>query len=46
MTPKEVKEWFNTKPIEFVIRENYELSEDKEYIYTLENKKIIYKHRV
>lgn len=43
MTPKEVRDWFNTKPIEFVIRENYELSEDKEYIprFTLKNAKEI-----
>lgn len=43
MTPKEIKEYFNTKPIEFVIRENYELSEDKEYIprFTLKNAKEI-----
>jgi hypothetical protein len=43
MTPREIKEWFNTKPIEFVIRENYELSEDKEYIprFTLKNAKEI-----
>ena len=43
MTPQEIRNYFNTKPVEFVIRENYELSEDKEYIprFTLKNAKEI-----
>lgn len=43
MTPQEIRNYFNTKPIEFVIRENYELSEDKEFIprFTLKNAKEI-----
>jgi hypothetical protein len=43
MTPKEIREYFNTKPVEFVIKENYELSEDKEFIprFTLKGAKEI-----
>lgn len=39
MTPSEIRNYFNTRPVEFIIRENYELSEDKEYIprFTLKN---------
>jgi len=39
MNIREVQSYFNNKPVEFVIRENYELSEDKEYIprFTLKN---------
>lgn len=32
MTPKEIRDYFNTKPIEFVVRENYKLKEDTAYI--------------
>lgn len=43
MTPLEIRDYFNTKPIEFVLKERYELSEDKEYIprFTLKNAKEI-----
>lgn len=43
MTPQQIRDYFNTKPVEFVIRENYELKEDKEYIprFTLKNAKEI-----
>jgi hypothetical protein len=43
MTPQEIRSYFNNKPVEFVIRENYELKEDKEYIprFTLKNAKEI-----
>jgi hypothetical protein len=43
MTYKEIKSYFNTKPVEFIIRENYELSEDREYIprFSLKNTKEI-----
>ena len=39
MNIREIKSYFNNKPVEFIIRENYELSEDKEYIprFTLKN---------
>lgn len=39
MTPSEIRNYFNARPVEFIIRENYELSEDKEYIprFTLKN---------
>lgn len=39
MTPSEIRSYFNTRPVEFVLRENYELSEDREYIprFTLKN---------
>lgn len=39
MTPSEIRSYFNTRPVEFVLRENYELSEDKEYIprFSLKN---------
>jgi hypothetical protein len=41
MTPSEIRTYFNTRPVEFVIRENYELSEDREFIprFTLKNAK-------
>lgn len=32
MNFQEIKSYYNNKPVEFVIREKYELSEDKEYI--------------
>lgn len=32
MTPKEIRDYFNTKPVEFVVRENYRLKEDTAYI--------------
>lgn len=32
MTPREIRDYFNTKPIEFVVRENYKLKEDTAYI--------------
>ena len=31
MNANEIKNYFNNKPVEFVIRENYELKEDNEY---------------
>jgi len=39
MTPSEIRNYFNARPVEFIIRENYELSEDKEHIprFTLKN---------
>ncbi len=39
----EIRSYFNTRPVEFIVRENYELSEDKEYIprFTLKNAKEI-----
>jgi len=41
MTPSEIRNYFNTRSVEFVIRENYELSEDKEFIprFSLKNAK-------
>lgn len=43
MNISNVKSYFNNKPVEFVICENYNLSEDKEYIprFTLKNAKEI-----
>jgi len=43
MNLSQLKDYYNKKPIEFVIRENYELVEDKEYIprFTLKNVKDI-----
>jgi len=32
MNYQEIKSYFNNKPVEFIIRENYELQEDSEYI--------------
>lgn len=39
MNIKQVRDYYNTKPIEFVIRENYELKEDNTYVprFTLKN---------
>ena len=39
----QLKDYYNKKPVEFVIRENYELVEDKEYVskFTLKNVKDI-----
>ena len=43
MNLKEIREYHNTKPIEFVIRENYELKEDNLYVprFQLKNAKQI-----
>jgi hypothetical protein len=43
MNIQEVRSYYNTKPVEFIIRENYELSEDNEYIprFQLKNAKEI-----
>lgn len=43
MNIQEIKSYFNTSPVEFVIKENYELKEDREYIprFTLKNAKEI-----
>lgn len=43
MDLREVKAYYNNKPVEFVIRENYELKEDREYIprFTLKKAKEI-----
>ena len=32
MNIREIRDYFNTKPIEFVLRENYELKEDNLYV--------------
>jgi len=39
MNLKQVRSYYNTKPVEFVLKENYELIEDREYIprFTLKN---------
>jgi hypothetical protein len=39
MTPAEIRNYFNTRPVEFVIRENYELSEDIQHVprFSLKN---------
>ena len=43
MNLKQVKAYYNTKPVEFIIKENYELIEDREYIprFSLKNIKEI-----
>lgn len=43
MNLSQVKSYYNTKPVEFVIKENYELIEDNEYIprFSLKNVKEI-----
>ena len=43
MNLSQLKDFYNKKPVEFVIRENYELVEDKEYVskFTLKNVKDI-----
>lgn len=43
MNLSQVKDYYNKKPVEFVIRENYELVEDREYVskFTLKNIKDI-----
>ena len=43
MNAREVKSYFNTKPVEFVIREKYELKEDNSYVprFSLKNAKQI-----
>jgi len=39
MNIKQVRDYYNTKPLEFIIRENYELKEDNTYVprFTLKN---------
>lgn len=39
MNLKQVRSYYNTKPVEFVLKENYDLIEDREYIprFTLKN---------
>ena len=43
MNIREVRDYFNTKPVEFIIRENYELMEDNAYVprFQLKNAKEI-----
>ena len=43
MNIKQVRDYYNTKPVEFIIRENYELKEDNTYVprFTLKNAKEI-----
>lgn len=43
MKLKQLKDYYNTKPVEFVIKENYELVEDREFIprFSLKNVKEI-----
>lgn len=43
MNLTQLKDYYNKKPVEFVIKENYELVEDKEYVskFTLKNVKDI-----
>jgi len=43
MNIKQVRDYYNTKPIEFVIKENYELKEDNSYVprFQLKNAKEI-----
>ena len=43
MNLQEIKSYYNNKPVEFIVRENYELSEDNEYIprFQLKNAKEI-----
>ena len=43
MNLSQLKDYYNKKPVEFVVRENYELIEDKEYVprFTLKNVKDI-----
>jgi hypothetical protein len=43
MNIKEVRDYYNTKPVEFVIKENYELKEDNSYVprFQLKNVKNI-----
>ena len=43
MNIKEVRDYYNTKPVEFVIKENYELREDNSYVprFQLKNVKNI-----
>jgi hypothetical protein len=43
MNLSQLKDYYNKKPVEFVVRENYELLEDKEYVsrFTLKNVKDI-----
>lgn len=45
MNLSQLKDYYNTKPIEFVIKENYELMEDREYVarFSLKNVKDINK---
>jgi len=32
MKLSQIKDYYNTKPVEFVIKESYELIEDREYV--------------
>jgi hypothetical protein len=43
MKLRELKDYYNTKPVEFVIKENYELVEDREFVprFSLKNVKEI-----
>ena len=43
MKLSQIKDYYNTKPVEFVIKESYELIEDREYVprFTLKNVKDI-----
>jgi hypothetical protein len=43
MNLKQLKDYYNTKPVEFVVKENYDLIEDKEFIprFSLKNVKEI-----
>ena len=40
MNISQVKNYFNTKPIEFVIKENYNLKEDNSYVPRFQLKNI------
>ncbi len=43
MNLSQLKDYYNKKPVEYTIRENYELVEDREYVprFTLKNVKDI-----
>ena len=43
MNLKQTRDYYNTKPVEYVVRENYELIEDNEFIprFSLKNVKDI-----
>ena len=40
MNIKQVRDYYNTKPVEFIIRENYELKEDNTYVPRFQLKNI------
>ena len=46
MNLSQLKDYYNKKPVEFTIRENYELVEDREYVprFTLKNVKTFFKY--